>query len=133
MTTQVAKITFDGGTRPTNPGNGYGSWQILLDGVEFDSCSEVHHGDNITSNQAEWMTLIHALDVFLAQHGHTLSVHLDIWSDSMLVVKQLKGRWKCRDAKMRVLRECAVDTLLAFHSFQIQWHSRVESVALFGH
>lgn len=133
MTTQVAKITFDGGARPTNPGNGYGSWNIVLDGKDFASQAEVEHGPNLTNNQAEYLTLIHALNYLVATHGYTKTIRLDIWSDSKLVVNQLIGVWKCKHPNMIELRDRALETIIWFGCWDIRWHSRVESVALFGH
>ena len=51
-------ITFDGGAKP-NPGKGYGSYNIRIDGNKEPTYgkSEEFYGDNLTSNQSEYIAV----------------------------------------------------------------------------
>lgn len=60
-----------------------------------------------TNNVAEYEALIAALDhvVYLGEDG------LEVFSDSMLVVKQIQGLWKVKDPALKVLNEKALDLI----------------------
>ncbi len=125
-------VIFDGGSRG-NPGMGYGSYEVTCDDAVI-AHTQLDFGDNVTNNQAEYMTLLNALE-WLADHlgpkaaGATVSVH----GDSQLVIRQLNGEWKIKDAR---LRRIAMDTrkqMNRFHEVSLKWHRRAVSVERLGH
>lgn len=135
-------LTFDGGAAP-NPGKGYGSYLVEGDaGFKLEG-SRVQFGEPLTSNQAEWLSLISALKrTLVALKGDHYGTSLDttpfgcrllICSDSRLVLWQLTRRYKCKVAHLLELRQKADDLLAEFGGWQTQWHPREKSVALFGH
>ena len=126
------EIVFDGGSKG-NPGKGYGSYQITHNGGIIAHTPE-DYGDNITNNQAEYMTLVCAL-TWLADtlddkaSKSAVSVH----GDSQLVIRQLKGEWKIKDVKLRGLAIDARRQMDRFGSVSLNWHPRSKSVERLGH
>lgn len=84
------KLFFDGGCRP-NPGRMEAA--VVARGVHY-LLPDLGDG---TSNDAEWLALLHALCVADAL-GET---DIECVGDSLLVVAQATGAWKCRDAGLR--------------------------------
>lgn len=128
-------IVFDGGSIG-NPGDGYGSYVVL--GVAGSPRPvRITFPGVTTNNQAEYQTLIHALNALLAelrrQEIDPKSVGVDIYSDSQLVVEQVAGRWKVRNAELRPRVEEVRRLLGSFGDWTLRWHSRAESVRWLGH
>lgn len=125
----LVTIHFDGGSAPSNPGNAYGSYLV-------ESCGLNHRASRMqfgwgTNNQAEYLALIAALKWL--QHQEALATkQLKIFSDSMLAVNQMTGRWKARCVHIKELRDEA-RALLKPHHWQIWWNPRSVNVQLFGH
>lgn len=129
------EIIFDGGSLG-NPGHGYGSYVITSsDGFQdHSSVSFDHLGDAVTNNQAEYLTLIAALDRLVDELGlDTESVTLDVGGDSQLVVNQVNGVWRVRNADLRPLHAMVLDRLSRFGAFVVSWHPRARSVEVLGH
>lgn len=124
------KIFFDGGARPTNPGNGYGSYQIASEPINR-TVSRREFGW-MTNNMAEYQALIEALK-WLIHHTEEMDTHLQIYSDSKLVVMQVQGSWKGKVAHLKELREEALHLLGCFNRWEIHWHGRANNVKRFGH
>lgn len=129
------RIIFDGGARG-NPGPGYGSYQIVwanrppvLRRVEF--------GPRLTSNEAEYLALIHALDdavaLVEASGMDSASVHVEVRGDSQLVLKQVAGEWKVRAPHLQRFRDTAWELLQRFGGFTLTWQPRSQSVRILGH
>ncbi len=93
----------------------------------------VQFGDCITCNQAEYLALIAGLQRTLVEWPMPGVTHVSIWSDSRLVVEQVKGLWRCRKPHLRELCEQVKDLLGQFKSSDINWQGRAANVALFGH
>lgn len=125
-------LYFDGGSKG-NPGKGYGSYQIETDTGFKAAGQEVEFGDDLTCNEAEYLSLLAALKTALQNWPMPAATPLRVYSDSKLVVEQVKGRWKCKKQHLRQLRDEAVELLNQFKEWQIDWHSRRNSVARFGH
>lgn len=126
-------IVFDGGALG-NPGKGYGSYKIFSADRSEVAHERCDFGDNVTNNQAEYRTLIAALDHLTRIAGSNVSsVRVQILSDSMLVVQQLLGKWKIKNDGLRVLHGEASGRLQRFHSRSLTWHDRSNSVAILGH
>lgn len=133
------KIYFDGGCIP-NPGSGYGSFECSGDGLFHRSVrlSLSPPGPQLqsqmTSNQAEYLTLIQALEWVLKNGtGDPADIELEIFSDSILVVNQLNGDWRIRKPHIRELSAAAARALAGFKSWRICWQGRENNVRRFGH
>lgn len=63
-----------------------------------------------TNNQAEYMALIHGLTVFKEQEPHKRD-HLTIYSDSELLVRQVKGLYKIKNLDLKQLYDTAIKLL----------------------
>lgn len=129
------QVVFDGGSRG-NPGQGYGSFVILAPGRKPNLVQKEYPGQ-MTNNQAEYATLLEALRYILATlegSGRDPQVYeLDIRGDSELLIKQMKGEYKTKDATLRERGEEAHRLLRRFGQWHLTWHPREESVALLGH
>lgn len=84
------KIFFDGGCRP-NPGRM--ETAVVARGVTHYR-GDLGHG---TNNDAEWLALIHALEVAIA----TGATAFELVGDAALVINQANGVWKCRSDALR--------------------------------
>ena len=129
------EIVFDGGSKG-NPGRGYGSYQILNDGtvVVEERLTYDHIGMAITNNQAEYMTLIHAIErLAIDRAGALKETSVVVWGDSLLVINQVAGRWKVSNAGLKPLQQRAKTLLQAFGAFDLRWHERSNSVRILGH
>jgi ribonuclease HI len=130
--TSPFEIVFDGGSLG-NPGKGYGSYQITLNG-EPVRLERLEFGDNITNNQAEYRTLIAALAWLGTELGsHRAAAHVIVHGDSKLVINQVNGTWKVKHENMRPLVAAAKQEIAGFGSVQLMWHARVNSVKRLGH
>ena len=128
-------LVFDGGSRG-NPGQGYGSFAYKGRVVRWP-VRLVFPGDRTTNNQAEYMALIGGLRAILSDlekiDADPATMRLKIRSDSELLVHQVNGRWKVKNAGLRQLRDQVQQLLSRFKRYQVEWHPRSESVRIFGH
>lgn len=92
-------IIFTDGASSGNPGPGWAMWVVKKDAqiekarVRLDHC---------TNNEAEYLALIHALKYVQTEpelHKNESTIFFKL--DSLLVVKQVNGEWKIKDARMR--------------------------------
>ena len=128
-------VTFDGGADP-NPGKGYGSFHIasptgqeLLERRDYSG-----NGRPMTNNQAEYRTLIEALQFLKQKLGDRAPVeHVRVHGDSQLVINQVQGKWKVRQEELKPLRAEAANIGSSFGSVAYHWHRRDNSVRLLGH
>jgi ribonuclease HI len=132
---QPIGIIFDGGSRG-NPGQGYGSYALRWPGMA-QQIVQLRFGDRVTNNEAEYDTLIAAIEAVtkrLQDAGALLNTaHLDIRGDSLLVVNQVLGVWECKDARMQVRCDRVRELLQGFGSWQLSHHDRENSVRTLGH
>jgi probable phosphoglycerate mutase len=127
------EIVFDGGSLG-NPGKGYGSYEITSGETLVRPVHRHDYGDNVTNNQAEYQTLIEALK-WLADHlgADAPQTRVLVNGDSQLVLYQLLGRWKVRNAGLRPLYEEARRLIGRFGQVDLEWHARSNSVSRLGH
>jgi ribonuclease HI len=114
-------VNVDGGARG-NPGPA-AIGVVLRDGGEI--VAEV--GETIgeaTNNVAEYRALLRGIEL-AAEHGAT---DLELVGDSELVVRQVEGRYKVKNAGMKELHEEAKRALRGFDSWSIR-HVRRENNA----
>jgi len=127
-------IIFDGGSRG-NPGPAYGSYILRTrDGREDRRRLAFGH---LTNNEAEYRTLIAALDDLIARirkAGRDPSrFTIEIRGDSQLVIAQLQGDYRVRMPHLRPLYEAARERLGRFREARLVWQPRGVSVAELGH
>lgn len=129
-------LTFDGGSRG-NPGWGYGSYAIsrVQDGAQ--RLERLDLGGPCTNNEAEYDTLITALQDLLhrieeaGRRPEEFSVELR--GDSALVLNQLQGRWKAKEPRMLERRDRCLSLLKRFERTQFRALPRDEIVRVLGH
>lgn len=138
-----ARIQFDGGCKP-NPGNKYGSYEVLLDDVFNLSRNRFPLGWG-TNNEAEFESLLMALkDLHEAcekSQVNPVVIEVEIYTDSTIVKNWLLNfnqtdPRKVKNARrlaMYGLAEKCISQLKGFHSFTIQWNPRAKNVETFGH
>ncbi len=128
-------IVFDGGSKG-NPGRGYGSYEIRTRSGQSKQ-QRLEFGDRVTNNEAEYLTLIAALEglaAMIARHGREpADFSVCIRGDSQLVIQQLLGRWKVKHPNMFPLHERAGALLKRFGRTDLAWHARANSVRTLGH
>ena len=89
----------DGGARG-NPG--HGAVGIVIEkGKEVIFAKGKYLGDDLTNNQAEYRAIIGGLEVAKKMEIDEIKCFLD----SELVVKQLNGEYKVKDAQLKALNE----------------------------
>ena len=115
---KTLKIFFDGSSHG-NPGpSGIGI--IILDefGMVLDKFSKfIGFG---TNNEAEYHALIEALRRAIQLDAEKV----ELYSDSELVVKQVKGIYSVRDEKLKRLHLKCVELLKNFKEFEIKYVPR---------
>jgi len=128
-------IVFDGGSRG-NPGEGYGSYQLRWPGNP-PQVIRLGFGDNMTNNEAGYDTLIAALEAVLKRMIDSKSdpsgAKLEIRGDSLLVINQVMGEWKTKDARMEQRRDRVRALLRQFGNWTLTHHDREKSVRALGH
>ena len=128
-------ITFDGGSLG-NPGVGYGSYAIASAGAQpvITRLQFSQNGEVVTNNQAEYRTLIVALEDLIEQLGPDAgNASVTIQGDSKLVIEQATGRWKVKNPELKPLCQRARELVSIFGSTQLVWHPRARSVDALGH
>src|SRR5919202_335046 len=124
-------IIFDGGSIG-NPGRGYGSYQLTVRGKP-EAPKRLQFGEQYTNNEAEYDTLLQALETILRRAKDPRGVQLDIRGDSQLVINQLNGVWKAKDPRMRERLERVRALLEELGGWTATWHARDNSVKALGH
>ena len=129
------RIVFDGGSRG-NPGQGYGSYALDWPG-QPRQIIQLNFGDLVTNNEAEYDTLIAALEAvhrrLLEQQIEPRSAALSIRGDSLLVCNQVRGNWRCKEPRLKSRLEKARALLSSFGNATLDHHPREKSVKILGH
>lgn len=128
-------IIFDGGSEG-NPGFGYGSYAVITrDGRQ--RVRRLDFGDDMTNNEAEYDTLIAALEDVSARLDaagkRPADFSLEVRGDSSLVLRQVRGDWKAKDERMRRRRDMVRSLLARFGGYRLVEQPREESVKVLGH
>lgn len=127
----AVELVFDGGSEG-NPGRGYGSYRLTINGAARP-VKRLRFGGGVTNNEAEYDTLIAALEEIQAKSRDLGRTTLQIRGDSQLVIKQLTGEWRAKDPRMAARRDRALGLLAPLRAWRAAWHDRRESVAILGH
>ncbi len=132
---QPIVVIFDGGSRG-NPGQGYGSYALRWPG-QSQQIVQLRFGDRVTNNEAEYDTLIAALEAIVQRlqdmGAATHTAKVEIRGDSLLVVNQVKGLWEAKEARLQVRRDRVRELLDTFGAWQLTHHDRKHSVQTLGH
>lgn len=104
------------GSGGDNPGY---AWVCVQTGEESFMSLPAH-----TNNEAEYLAIISALRSFGADHDELI-----VYSDSQLVVSQISGAYKAKDARMQHLKKEVLRAKKPGH--EIRWIPREQNVA--GH
>jgi ribonuclease HI len=130
-------LTFDGGSLG-NPGPAYGSYllQSRDPRLEPRRLVRLDFGRG-TNNEAEYWTLLAGLREIqstLKRRSVPLGeVELMVVGDSQLVLRQVAGEWKLKDARMRDLCGDARELLEAFGRVVLRHQPRSRIVRQLGH
>ncbi len=125
------QIVFDGGSRG-NPGQGYGSYQLTVR-KKAETPQRLTFASDYTNNEAEYDTLIEALEAVVRRAKEPGRVQLEIRGDSQLVINQVNGTWKAKDPRMQERKEHVLGAVEAHGSWRASWHPRGKSVKALGH
>ena len=128
-------VVFDGGSEG-NPGRGYGSFHVEAPGRRPQVERREYKG-LITNNEAEYLTLIAALEYILdcgakerprpqaGRAGHSRRQPTGDQADH--------GGVENQNDRMRALADQCHLLLRRFGRWHLTWHERAESVELLGH
>ena len=112
------KVWFDGGCRP-NPGP---MECAVVAGGRTWLRDDLGHGDN---NDAEWLALLHAVDV-----ARELGIDdLTLLGDSALVTAQASGKARCRDARFIAYLATFTAQAATFGRLRIRHIGRAQNLA----
>ena len=114
-------VNFDGGSRG-NPGPA--AIGVVLrngDGSVLEEAGETI--GEATNNVAEYKALLRGIEL-AAAHGVG---ELELVGDSDLVVRQVEGRYKVKNAGLKPLHEEVKRALGGFDSWSIRWVRRAEN------
>lgn len=129
-------LVFDGGSKG-NPGWGYGSYAITRVKDNARRLERLDFADNYTSNEAEYDTLITALQDLLQRidkaSRQPQEFALEVRGDSSLVIKQVQGTWKAKEPRMKERRDRCLRLLRRFGQIELKTQPREESVRILGH
>jgi len=129
-------IVFDGGSQG-NPGPGYGSYRLTRVADGRSDTVRLDFGQEMTNNEAEYRTLIAALEGLIdriqAAGRDPSDFTVEVRGDSALVLRQVQGSWKAKDDRMRLLRNQVRALLSRFKGHRFVLQGREESVRLLGH
>lgn len=112
------KLWFDGGARP-NPGAMESA--VVLRGVP-DIRRDLGRGSN---EQAEWLALIHALEIAAAHRLHDII----LIGDSLSVILQAKGDQPCRSDSALACRACYGEAAKRFDRVRLRHTPRAQNLA----
>lgn len=128
-------IIFDGGSRG-NPGPGYGSYTLLIDN-QPSQLTRLDFEDDMTNNEAEYETLIRALEDLQGQLAvigrDPRGVDVLVLGDSQLVISQVTGVWKARDPRMLQRRNRVRVLVQTYSHVSFKKRAREEIVEVLGH
>lgn len=128
-------VIFDGGSRG-NPGPAYGSY-VLQFGGEPPQLSHLKFGKQMTNNEAEYETLIRALEdlrgQLTAMGTNPRQVEVAVEGDSRLVINQVTGTWRARDSRMLRYRNRVQELLKSFCRVSFEQKGRGEIEKVLGH
>lgn len=125
-------VLFDGGSLG-NPGRGYGSFALRRADEPWSTPVRLEFGDHLTNNEAEYRSLIAALENLIQALEDPTQVDLEILGDSQLVIFQLEGKWRVRAPNLVPLHRAAQRLASRFGQVRYTWQPRARTVRILGH
>jgi len=119
----MLKVFTDGGSRG-NPGKSAGAFVVYEDNTVKHTSYRFF--GVLTNNQSEYQALLDSLK-FLVENN--LLSQVDFYSDSELMVKQIKGEYKVKDVELSKIYEEVIDKIRKIDKFSIT-HIRREKNSL---
>jgi ribonuclease HI len=132
------RITADGGSRGngTPTAHGYGSYRLETR-TGKSVTSRLQFGDGITSNVAEYQTVISALQDLaerITRAGKNPGAYtVEVRTDSKLIVDQIAGTARVKAQHLKPLHTVARELLNTFAQASITPTPRDEIVRILGH
>ncbi len=123
LSRKPCEIFIDGASRG-NPGPA-GVGAVCLDGSSTPVWQVSKYIGETTNNVAEYLALIYALSEALHRGQQDISVK----TDSELLARQIAGRYKVRDPRLRLLYDLALRLLKTFRSAQVSHIPREKNAA----
>ena len=114
MKSKKIYLYTDGGSRG-NPGPS-GIGVVILDSGRKKIKEVYKYIGEATNNVAEYRALVSGLEEAMALKATDVIIHLD----SELLVKQLSGEYKVKDANMKILFDESLSLLKNFSSFEVK-------------
>ena len=108
-------IYTDGASRK-NPGKSASGYEILDYAHNLVVKYSFYNGIR-TNNEAEYLALIEALKKAQAEYGNDVEIML--YSDSELMIRQLKGEYKVKGEGLKVLHAQAKELVSKFKSVKL--------------
>jgi len=128
-------LVFDGGCIG-NPGAAYGSFRLERTGTPPMQVQRLKFGRG-TNNEAEYKALLGGIEAvrrLLAGEGlRPADVELEVRGDSRLVLEQLRGTWRVKNARLAELHRQADELLQGFAHVRLVHQDRSRSVRILGH
>jgi ribonuclease HI len=127
----IFEIYFDGACEPINPGGymGYG-FLVFKDGEFLKSGSYYEDkSPSNTNNVAEYNACLEAL-YFLEEYITLENINdydINVFGDSMLVIKQMQGVWKINSGFYKIFAEKTKDKVGNFKNIKFQWIPREQN------
>jgi len=129
-------LIFDGGSLG-NPGPGYGSYILVRNVDGKQRVKRLQFGDDMTSNEAEYRTLIAGLKDLVSTirkaKRSPQGFSLEVRGDSRLILYQVARRWKTKKPHLMPLRDKVEELLEGFGSITLIWQRRDKSERVLGH
>ena len=119
--TQSCDIYIDGASHG-NPGPA-GVGVVFLDGAAKPIREFGHYIGETTNNVAEYLALLYALQEAL-QNGYTA---VAVKTDSELLARQVSGRYKVRNAQLRLFHDLALHLIRGFRQCTIEHVPRTQN------
>ncbi len=112
----IINVYTDGASR-NNPGES-ASGYALFDAEHKQLYEYAFYNGVRTNNEAEYLAVISALAKVAELYGYDNEVHA--FSDSVLIVQQLSGKYKTKEKNLRELKEKALEYVKRFKAFTIK-------------
>ncbi len=115
LNTMLIYVYTDGASR-NNPGKSASGYEIFDQRHRLLAKHSLYNGIK-TNNEAEYIAVIEALRRALKDLG--AGSDIDLYSDSQLVVHQLKGDWKVKEKGLELLHAQAKELINRFKSVKL--------------
>lgn len=118
---------FDGACFPQNPGGimGIGAIVMRKDEVLLKHSESIEANEKNTNNVAEYLSLIQILQFLLK--NNLQAEKISVRGDSMLVVNQMKGKWRMKQGAYLAYAKEARELMSKFTNLSINWIPREEN------